>query len=258
MIVVNLPDPIIPSDPYLPTEPSTGNIFEKQYIACRRKEKRMYTDDEVKQLPACAPAHPHHAEWLIRGKSFKKLRKYLADKKRPLSILEIGCGNGWLSHRLSLIPQTNITGVDINFTEIEQAARVFNHCDNLIFVYGDIQAGILQHKRFDIILFAASIQYFQFTEILFSSFQHLQPSGEIHLIDSRFYTSQTVSAARARSAAYFNEMGFPEMAGHYFHHTIDELNRFDHTILYDPSSIFNRMTPNPIPFHWIRIKNNIL
>jgi ubiquinone/menaquinone biosynthesis C-methylase UbiE len=66
----------------------------------------------------------------------------------------VGC-----RHRLSSISR-KITGLDINFTEIQQAARVFNGCQKIKFVYGDLRSGILYGRQFDIIVFAASIQYF--------------------------------------------------------------------------------------------------
>ena len=218
----------------------------------------MYTDEEIACLPDCASTHPHKAEWQIRKKTFGKLYRYLFNKKKPLSILEIGCGNGWLSHRLSAIPRSKVTGLDINFTEIQQAARVFNNHSKLKFIYGDTRSGILQGRKFDIILFAASIQYFQRPdEILDLCLQHLADSGEIHITDSLFYSAQNLPAAKKRSCDYFANIGFPEMADHYFHHPLSCLDPFNHTILYDPHSLINRLTRNKIPFHWIRIKKDV-
>ena len=63
---------------------------------------------------------------------------YLLNKKQPLKILEAGCGNGWLCHRLAEIPGAQVIGTDTNFTEIQQAARVFADVSNLHFIYSPI------------------------------------------------------------------------------------------------------------------------
>ncbi|MES2372764.1 MAG: methyltransferase domain-containing protein [Bacteroidota bacterium] len=254
---MQLRDSAILDNLHIPGITLPGNVFEKRYIACRYKEKRIYTDDEVMDLPVCLSSHPHYTEWNLRKRSFEKLYGYLTDQKKPLNILEIGCGNGWLCHRLSSIPRSKITGLDINFTEIQQAARVFNGFQKIKFVYGDIRSGILYRRHFDIILFAASIQYFPaLDEILELSLEHLTPSGEIHVTDSRFYNAKTLTAAKQRSYDHFRSIGFPEMADHYFHHKFSDLDQFNYKLLYDPHSLINRFRPNPLPFPWIRIKKD--
>lgn len=234
------------------------NEFEKNYIACRSREKRIYTDEEVKQLPSCDRHHPHYGEWLLRKSSANNLVRYLQKKEKQLTILEIGCGNGWLCNTLSSLSRSRVTGMDINFTELQQAARVFNDCRKLKFIYGDIRRGALDEKRFDVIVFAASIQYFPDSDaILELCFQHLLPKGEIHIIDSCFYRSAAEALlARQRTEAYYSALGFPEMADHYFHHELSLLAPFNRTVLYNPSGWKNKLLRNPNPFHWIRIKND--
>src|SRR5580658_4862747 len=107
-----------------------NDIFEKIYITIRRMENRLYTDDEVENLPMISPKHTHSNEWAIRRRSSRRLINFLLKKQFRLRILEIGCGNGWLAHSLAVIPGSEITGLDINFTELQQAARVFNEVPN--------------------------------------------------------------------------------------------------------------------------------
>jgi protein-L-isoaspartate O-methyltransferase len=251
---VNLPDSAILNNLYMPgiTRPDTG--FEKKYIACRSKERRMYSDEEVRHLPGCAASSLHYKEWMIRKASADRLCTYLENKKKALNILEIGCGNGWLAHRLS---RAKLIGLDINFTELQQAARVFNNCHKIKFMYGDLRSGILKDREFDIIVFAASIQYFpSLDEILELSLEHLGNLGEIHITDTMFYPSKEIAAAKKRSEAYFATLGLPEMADHYFHHSLQSLAPFNHTVMYDPHSLLNRFRNNRAPFHWIRINKD--
>jgi ubiquinone/menaquinone biosynthesis C-methylase UbiE len=255
---VNITDSSILKNLHVPGITQPDQSFERTYIQCRTREERMYTDEEVTRLPKCAQSHPHYGEWVIREASCRKLYTYLVQKRKPLTILEIGCGNGWMLHQLSRIPQSKLTGLDVNFTELQQAARVFSENKKMGFIYGDLRSGILGERRFDIILFAASIQYFKsLNEILELCLQHLNPDGEIHITDTKFYRAKEITAAKQRSENYFDSLGFPEMAGHYFHHSFPEAGRFNYEILYDPHSLFNKLTRRPLPFHWTRIKKDL-
>ena len=72
--------------------------FEQLYIKLRNQEKRIYEDEEVAWLPDVSEDNIHKKEWRIRKASCQKLTHYLSSKKRALKILEVGCGNGWLSY----------------------------------------------------------------------------------------------------------------------------------------------------------------
>lgn len=229
--------------------------FEETYIRLRKKESRVYSDEELLRLPDIEATHPHYKEWKIRKKAAAKLRRYFERKNRSLTILEVGCGNGWLSRFLSSIPLSKITGTDINKTELLQAKRVFGHVPNLHFEFGGITTPALKDIRFDCIVFASSIQYFSsLREILLATAQLLKLDGEIHITDSPFYKEDQLNAAKERTNEHFRKMGFAEMAGYYFHHPLDELDGFDYSVLYKPgfTSSFLQMNKNPFP--WICIK----
>lgn len=230
--------------------------FEKLYIQLRERERRIYTDEEVANLPGIVNNHPHYKEWKMRKDSSQKLIDHLKKKKRPLDILEIGCGNGWLSHKLAEIPGSKVIGTDINFTELQQAARIFYYQPNLNFIYGHAESGLFEDKQFDIIIFAASIQYFaSLHKTMWNVLKLLEPNGCIHIIDSPFYTLSELGAAKQRSLLYYESAGFSEMAHWYFHHSLDELKHYNYSTLYDPDSLFNRFLPNKNPFHWVCIKS---
>ncbi len=231
--------------------------FEKLYVALRFGEGRIYNENEIAKLPVVPASHPHHAEWVIRKESCDRLKKYVKNHSKIYNILEVGCGNGWLSAQLTSITNGSVTGLDINALELEQAWKVFNKISNLKFIEGDICSDILQDNKYDLIVFAASIQYFKsLREILKTATKYLTLQGEIHIIDSHFYKSSEIAMAKQRSKKYFTQKGFPEMADYYFHHNMKELKNFSFSILYNPHSIINRLF-NKNPFYWIRIKNNL-
>jgi ubiquinone/menaquinone biosynthesis C-methylase UbiE len=229
--------------------------FETAYIRLRKWEKRMYSDKEVAQLPVVAATHPYYKEWQLRKESSKKLIDYLKKRNQRTNILEVGCGNGWLAAKLADIERSNVVGIDINNEELEQAKRVFSHVSNLQFYYSNLNELDENEMKFDIIVFAAAIQYFNsLKNIITNSLMHLNKDGEIHIIDSPFYTLSQLAAAKQRTLFYYQSAGFPEMANKYFHHSLDDLENYNYSIHYDPNSLFNKFLRNKNPFYWISIK----
>lgn len=229
--------------------------FGQQYSALREKERRLYNDEQVMQLPMISVGHPHYKEWQMRRYSSEKLVKYLRNKKRALNILEIGCGNGWLCNKLASIPGSKVTGFDVNVPELQQASRVFDAQANLQFASED--PFLLTHlkKSFDVIVFAASIQYFPSAEkTMNDALELLADHGSIHIIDSHFYQPDEIAAAKLRSELHYQSLGLPGMSRHYFHHTIQSLKKFNAVILYNPASIWRKLQRNKSPFPWICIK----
>ncbi len=230
--------------------------FERLYAALRKKEARLYSDQEVSCLPFIHNSHPHYREWDIRKNSCRALLNYIKQKEKFTSILEVGCGNGWLCARMANTTDAAITGVDPNGIEIEQAKRVFGKIPDLKFMKGTLQSGGLADLKFDMILFAASIQYFpSLNDVVNTAFEHLTLQGEIHIMDSPFYHPQEKDAARQRTKEYFNKMGSPEMSRYYFHHSISDLGDFQYKVLHHPHSWKNKLSIKKNPFYWISIKN---
>lgn len=228
--------------------------FEKLYIQVRRAEQRLYSDEEVKNLPSISSAHPHAREWEQRKKSIEKFIKYLEKKQKQLTILEIGCGNGWFSAQLARNPHWKIVGIDINKEELTQAKRVFDK-SNLEFIEADIHSGIIKKSNFDIIVLASSAQYFpSLEEMVKDVLQFLKTGAELHILDTAFYNPAERDKARKRSSEYFTGIGFPQAASYYYHHSLDELESFQTDILYDPGSMLNKFRKNKIRFPWVRIK----
>jgi len=227
--------------------------FEEQYLAIRQKEKRIYSDQETARLPEISPSHIYYKEWIARKDSSGRLISYLTNKNKPLNILEIGCGNGWLSSKLAGIQDARVTGLDINRIEIEQAKRVFKS-DNLEFIYNKFSTGLFESPRFDCIVFAASIQYFpSFRSIINDCLLLLDTTGEIHIIDTHFYNQGSLGKASDRTKKYYSSIGFPAMSANYHYHTFNDLRSFKYKVLFNPRSIINKLFNTSNPFYWITI-----
>ena len=224
--------------------------FEELYIAVREHEKKIYTD---KQLQALPDFDTHSNEWEIRKRSSGRLLAYLQKKRKHLKILEVGCGNGWLSAKLAAIANTEVTGLDMNLVEITQAKRVFKR-PNLQFINEGFNESSFENEKFDVLVFAASLQYFSSViRVLTQAMNLLKQGGEIHIIDTPFYAPDEAAKAAERCRAYYADMGIPEMADHYFHHAISEFWGFKYQVLFNPAGILNRLFKKH-PFYWIVIK----
>jgi SAM-dependent methyltransferase len=230
--------------------------FEKQYLALRENEGRLYADDIVSTLPNVPPMHPHTSEWKIRKRSCGRFIGYLS-KSRPQTVMEIGCGNGWFINAFQLSVGSNCYGVDVNETELAQAARLFGKNNNLMFFHGDILSAAFDKISANMIVINSAVQYFPDVEALLERLLSLlQPAGEIHILDSPIYRLQEVSSAKLRTEKYFSDLGFPEMRFHYFHHTWQVLKKFEPSLLFDPTTMANRLLrklKNETPFPWIVI-----
>jgi SAM-dependent methyltransferase len=213
---VNLTETYQPSNIYVPGL-SRLNLPERH-----PDSHNLYTDREVALLPRLNSEHPRYREWIGRIASGNRLVRYLSTHKKAAGILEIGCGNGWLSHQLSGVPGSRVIGLDPNLGELRQAARVFRNQPNLKFIYGDFYSAVLQDLSFDIIVMAATAHLFPSLPLIIKdALTYLRPRGELHLLDSRLY----------RPA----------------------LRLFPHRYLYDPESFWNRIICKSGNYPWVCI-----
>jgi len=234
-----------------------NNEFENIYLKVRENENRIYSDEELTKLPFASGTNPHKKEWDLRAKSFLRLKDYFNSKKENLNILDLGSGNGWFCGQLSKSFTYNFFCVDVNLTELQQGRSVFNS-EKIKFIYADIFTADISQTTFDIIILNAAVQYFPDLKILLNRLLNLlNETGEIHFIDSPFYSVNEVKNARKRTFDYYRAIGFPEMETKYFHHSLNEISKFSSEILYTPNSVgykFKKLLSiNDSPFHWIRI-----
>ncbi len=230
------------------------------YLRARDREGRLLADADVAALPDAPPDHPLDREWRQRADSADRLLEYVRRRRRPLAIVDLGCGNGWLAHRLATIAGNVVVGVDVNTVELDQARRVFGRRPNLTFADGDIGHGTLPIERPDLVILASVIQYLPAPADLVETLLGLVASGgEVHVLDSPIYRSADVPGARQRTRQHYASVGVAEMAEMYHHHAWDAFGSLAFDVLYRPDDRIRRferrLRRRPrSPFPWIRFR----
>ncbi len=233
--------------------------FEQLYLKIRTDEGRVLDDATVAMLPDVSKRQvANYKEWQARAASFRRLKKYFASVTAPKALLDVGCGNGWAAAGLAANKLLHVSAVDVNVQELRQAERVFR-APSLAFYYGNIFEDIFPQGRFDFIVLNASAQYFEDLKGLIERlFFFLKEDGEIHIVDTPFYKDEEVAAAKERSRIYFDALGVPQMAAHYFHHRLSDLSELRYDILNRAGlrdTLRARFVPSlPKHFRWIRIR----
>ncbi|MCO6450276.1 MAG: class I SAM-dependent methyltransferase [Caldilineales bacterium] len=241
------------------SDPQTSAPVTAPYLRVRELEGRLLDDAAARRLPRVAADDSLAKEWIMRADSAGRLRDYFAKQEGPLDVLDLGCGNGWMSHWLAQTPGLQVLGIDVNLSELEQGARVFADVESLRFAYADIFDRALPAASFDRIVMAASLQYFaNMRTLVLRLFELLQPQGEIHILDTPFYDEAGIEPARERTAGHYRQMGVPEMTEFYHHHLWSSIQAFNPAILYDPAGPGQRvrrvfLAQLRSPFPWLRL-----
>ncbi|MEM9400233.1 MAG: class I SAM-dependent methyltransferase [Verrucomicrobiota bacterium] len=112
-------------------------------------------------------------------------------KNSPASILEVGCGHGYVCNTLkNAFPQTTVEGIDISALAITKACETFPH---LTFHHGNISAkDTLPEKQYDAVILNQILWYIleDFDSVLDNSHHLLKPEGKFYSSNAFFKKEQ--------------------------------------------------------------------
>jgi SAM-dependent methyltransferase len=205
----------------IPTASTRPGFDVAAYRRARAAEGRLLDDALVASLPILPESHPLAGEWTLRGQTAGRLVAWLAGTPAPRTVLDLGCGTGWLTATLARVPGTRAIGVDLEGPELDQARRVFAAHEGVTFRAGDAATIDVSPVAPDVIVLASVIQYLRDpAEVVTRLLRSCRPGGSLHVLDSPLYDPDEVPVAAARTADHFASVGVPELAGGYHHHTL--------------------------------------
>lgn len=174
------------------------NRFLAEYTAVRMAEGRGELESEdYRNYPYVPESHPLAWQWRIRAKSYEALRgKVLvpmayAVNGRPLRLLDLGAGHGWLSYRLAANGHCPLA-VDLSLDARDGlgAAKHFNAFLDVPFprVRAEFDRLPLADSCADAVIFNASLHYSaDYAVTLREALRVLARGGRIVIVDSPIY-----------------------------------------------------------------------
>jgi SAM-dependent methyltransferase len=160
--------------------------FLDDYLRIRRAEGRGSDD------PAYYFALPHEA---IRERTYRYFERHVLprwERGRPLDLLDLGAGTGWMSYRLALHGHRPVA-VDI-LTDGHDglgAARHFLARQSFVRIDAEFDQLPVPDSSFDAVLYNASLHYSpNYSKTLVEAKRCLRPGGRILVLDSPVYRAR--------------------------------------------------------------------
>lgn len=177
--------------------------FGAAYALHRASEGRACSGDELLDLPYLRTG-PIARQWAVRACSFdsfmtRLLRPFAARVGRPLDVLDLGAGNGWLSYRVAAEGHRAVA-LDIRDDRIDGLgaaeplmARVPGRIETVV---ASFEAIPLERASMDLALFNASLHYaLDLAAALGEAARVVRPGGLLVIMDTPFYRSDADGAA---------------------------------------------------------------
>lgn len=141
------------------------------------------------------------AQWKIRAATYRYLERKILSRlrKRPLRILDLGAGNGWLSYRLSLLGHRPVA-VDILTNNRDGLGAAAHYAAHLPSMFPRVQASVdrlpFPKAAFDLAIFNASLHYSEnYTRTLAEALRCTCPGGKVVIADSPWYRHESSGTA---------------------------------------------------------------
>lgn len=194
--------------------------FIKEYAAIRYAERRGSDDPAYyRALPLKDVTGRHHRDWRIRAKSYQAfvahiLRPFEARHDRPLAILDLGAGNGWLSYRLARRGHDAVA-VDLQTNAYDGLGAHTYYNPAFLPIQSEFDHLPFAEAQFDVVVFNASLHYAaDYTVTLRETLRVMHPDGQVVVLDSPIYRDGTSGRRMVaeREATFERRYGFASNA----------------------------------------------
>ncbi len=194
--------------------------FLREYQRVREAEGRGSSEAAYyRALPFADLSGCFTADWQIRARSYRSfaasvLQPRERELNRPLRILDLGAGNGWLSYRLAQRCHS-VAAIDLLVNPQDGLGACVHYDAAFTPVQAEFDRLPFDNAQFDLAVFNASLHYaVNYETTLREVLRVLQPGGQIVVLDSPVYRSNSSGAqmVREREAAFTRAYGFPSNA----------------------------------------------
>ena len=176
--------------------------FIRDYELVREAEGRgSDAPDFYLSLPFRDRTERNSWQWSIRTRTFKyiasRILPALANRvSRALTVLDLGAGNGWLSHRLAHLGHHPIA-VDLQTNAFDGLGAAVHYMHSLPILFPRFQAELdrlpFADDQFDCAIFNASFHYSEnYDRTLAETIRCLRSGGTIVIADSPSYSREEV------------------------------------------------------------------
>jgi SAM-dependent methyltransferase len=186
--------------------------FGEAYARHRAAEGRGHAGEELLSLPYLARG-PLARQWAVRACTFRAFMRHVVRPEarrlgRPLALLDLGAGNGWLSYRAALEGHS-ATALDIRDDRVDglDAAAPFlaRVPDRIACLTAAFDAIPLEAASADVTVFNASLHYAtDLAAVLGEAARVTRAGGVVTILDSPFYRRDrhgTAMVAEKRAGA---------------------------------------------------------
>jgi ubiquinone/menaquinone biosynthesis C-methylase UbiE len=198
------------------TEVQSRRCFLEEYRQVRYAEGRGSDDSAYyRALPYMDLTGRNSAMWKMRATTYRYFERKILEPierrtARPLHILDLGAGNGWLCHRLSLRNHRTYA-LDI-FADARDGLLASRHYSCAFpLIEAEFNSLPFERESFDLAIFNASIHYStDYAATLAEIRRCLKPQGTVVILDSPVYrTSEDGERMVAeRQASFLKQYGF--------------------------------------------------
>jgi SAM-dependent methyltransferase/uncharacterized protein YbaR (Trm112 family) len=190
--------------------------FILEYETVRKNEGRGSADPAYyRSLPYLDLSGRWQKDWNIRARSFSALLQKVvkpmeAAFQRPLKILDIGAGSGWLSHRLSQRGHL-LVAVDVLTNEFDGLGAYIHYDTWWIPVQAEMNALPFTSNQVDLLVYNASFHYSTgYSSTLKEAVRVLTTTGTLVILDSPVYRhpNSGIQMVTEREAHFIQKYGF--------------------------------------------------
>ena len=173
----------------LPERSAEIQSFLTQYRRVRERDGyRSFTADDYRNLPYVRAQGVMADVWRVRGQSYDHLLTLLDKDSR--TILDLGVGNGWLSHRLTNLGH-RLAAVDWLDDEQDGLGAIRQYPLPFTCVQADFDMLPFATCQFNVVIFNASLHYVpDLTRSLSKAHKLVKPNGQIFVVDSPTFHSE--------------------------------------------------------------------